>query len=417
MRSNIFLPINLFKRSVCMWTNVKMGPPDAILGIAEAFKRDTNPKKVNLGAGAYRDDNGKPFVLPSVKAAEERLLKQNLDKEYAGIAGLGDFCKLAFQLAMGAKSPVVSSGRNATVQSISGTGALYIAAAFLNSFAEHKDIWVPTPTWGNHKSVFTHGGLRVHQYRYYDPATCGFDASGCLSDLGKIPKGHTVLLHACAHNPTGVDPSTEQWREIGHVIKSRELFPFFDFAYQGFASGDVDRDAAALRCFADEFQFPTMFFAQSFAKNMGLYGERVGALTLLCSSTEEMERCLSQLKILIRATYSNPPIHGARIATEVLSDPDLRLQWLKDVKLMADRIISMRHSLVDFLTKEGSQHNWSHITNQIGMFCFSGLTPEQVDRLTKEYSIYLTRDGRISIAGLSSKNVQYLAHAIHQVTK
>ncbi|GAA50921.1 aspartate aminotransferase mitochondrial [Clonorchis sinensis] len=400
-----------------MWTNVKMGPPDAILGIAEAFKRDTNPKKVNLGAGAYRDDNGKPFVLPSVKAAEERLLKRNLDKEYAGIAGLGDFCKLAFQLAMGAKSPVVSSGRNATVQSISGTGALYIAAAFLNSFAEHKDIWVPTPTWGNHKSVFTHGGLRVHQYRYYDPATCGFDASGCLSDLGKIPKGHTVLLHACAHNPTGVDPSTEQWREIGHVIKSRELFPFFDFAYQGFASGDVDRDAAALRCFADEFQFPTMFFAQSFAKNMGLYGERVGALTLLCSSTDEMERCLSQLKILIRATYSNPPIHGARIATEVLSDPDLRQQWLKDVKLMADRIISMRHSLVDFLTKEGSQRNWSHITSQIGMFCFSGLTPEQVDRLTKEYSIYLTRDGRISIAGLSSKNVQYLAHAIHQVTK
>ncbi|OON13552.1 aminotransferase, class I/II, partial [Opisthorchis viverrini] len=326
MRSKIFPPINLFKRSVCMWTNVKMGPPDAILGIAEAFKRDTNPKKVNLGAGAYRDDNGKPFVLPSVKTAEERLLKQNLDKEYAGIAGLGDFCKLAFQLAMGAKSSVVSSGRNATVQSISGTGALYIAAAFLSSFAEHKDIWVPTPTWGNHKSVFTHGGLRVHQYRYYDPATCGFDASGCLSDLGKIPKGHTVLLHACAHNPTGVDPSTEQWREIGHVIKSRELFPFFDFAYQGFASGDVDRDAAALRCFADEFQFPTMFFAQSFAKNMGLYGERVGALTLLCSSTEEMERCLSQLKILIRATYSNPPIHGARIATEVLSDPDLRQQ-------------------------------------------------------------------------------------------
>ncbi|KAG5455255.1 Aspartate aminotransferase, mitochondrial [Clonorchis sinensis] len=417
MRSKISLPINLFKRSVSMWTNVKMGPPDAILGIAEAFKRDTNPKKVNLGAGAYRDDNGKPFVLPSVKAAEERLLKRNLDKEYAGIAGLGDFCKLAFQLAMGAKSPVVSSGRNATVQSISGTGALYIAAAFLNSFAEHKDIWVPTPTWGNHKSVFTHGGLRVHQYRYYDPATCGFDASGCLSDLGKIPKGHTVLLHACAHNPTGVDPSTEQWREIGHVIKSRELFPFFDFAYQGFASGDVDRDAAALRCFADEFQFPTMFFAQSFAKNMGLYGERVGALTLLCSSTDEMERCLSQLKILIRATYSNPPIHGARIATEVLSDPDLRQQWLKDVKLMADRIISMRHSLVDFLTKEGSQRNWSHITSQIGMFCFSGLTPEQVDRLTKEYSIYLTRDGRISIAGLSSKNVQYLAHAIHQVTK
>lgn len=400
-----------------MWARVKMGPPDAILGIAEAFKRDTNPKKVNLGAGAYRDDNGKPFVLPSVRVAEERVMKQNLDKEYAGIAGLPDFCKLAFNLALGEKSPTLTSGRNATVQSISGTGALYIAGAFLSSFAEHKDIWVPTPTWGNHKAVFTHSGLRVHQYRYYDPATCGFDANGCLSDLEKIPKGHTVLLHACAHNPTGVDPSSDQWREIGQVIKSQELFPFFDFAYQGFASGDVDRDAAALRCFVDEFQFPTLFFAQSFAKNMGLYGERVGALTLLCSSSDEMERCLSQLKILIRATYSNPPIHGARIATEILSDSVLHQQWLKDVKLMADRIISMRHSLVDFLAKEGSQRNWSHITNQIGMFCFSGLTPEQVDRLTKNYSIYLTRDGRISIAGLSSKNVQYLAHAIHQVTK
>lgn len=394
-----------------------MGPPDAILGITEAYKKDVNPKKVNLGAGAYRDDNGKPFVLPSVREAESRIFARNMDKEYAGIAGITEFCTLAANLALGGDSKHIAEKRNATVQSISGTGALRIGGAFLAAFSGQQHIWLPTPTWGNHKPIFTHSGLTVHEYRYYDPKTCGFDANGCLADLDKIPAGHTVLLHACAHNPTGVDPSPEQWRQIASVLERRQLVPFFDFAYQGFASGDVNRDAAAVRCFLHEFNFPTMFITQSFAKNMGLYGERAGTLSLICDSAEEKERCESQLKILIRAMYSNPPIHGARIAAEILSDDALRAKWLVDVKTMADRIISMRESLVRCLAKEGSQRDWSHIVNQIGMFCYSGLIPEQVDRLTKEYSIYLTRDGRISIAGLSSKNVEYLAHAIHRVTK
>ncbi|KAF8561333.1 hypothetical protein P879_01760 [Paragonimus westermani] len=397
MNSKLSLSFAVLRRSSSFWSHVKMGPPDAILGITEAYKRDKNPKKINLGAGAYRDDSGKPFVLPSVKEAEKRLLERNLDKEYAPISGLPEFCKLAFNLAVGEQSAVAKSGRA--------------------NFGTQKDIWLPTPTWGNHKAIYDHCGLKVHFYRYYDPKTCGFDSRGCLEDLNNIPKNHTVLLHACAHNPTGVDPSIEQWREMAQLIKSHDLFPLFDFAYQGFASGDINRDASALRLFIEEFQFPSLFIAQSFAKNMGLYGERVGALTLLCASSEEAERCLSQIKILIRTMYSNPPVHGARIATEILSDPQLRSQWLLDVKLMADRIISMRQSLVQLLAKEGSKRDWSHIVNQIGMFCFSGLTPEQVDCLTRDYSIYLTRDGRISIAGLSSSNVHHLAHAMHQVTK
>ncbi|TPP56521.1 Aspartate aminotransferase mitochondrial [Fasciola gigantica] len=390
-------PWRTIVRASSFWSHVKMGPPDAILGITEAYKKDSNPKKVNLGAGAYRDDNGKPFVLPSVREAESRIFARNMDKEYAGIAGITEFCNLAANLAFGNDSVHIAEKRSA--------------------FSPQRDIWLPTPSWGNHKPIFSHSGLTVHQYRYYDPKTCGFDANGCLTDLDKIPAGHAVLLHACAHNPTGVDPSTEQWRQIASVLERRQLVPFFDFAYQGFASGDVNRDAAAVRCFLREFNFPTMFVTQSFAKNMGLYGERAGTLSLMCNSAEEKERCSSQLKILIRAMYSNPPIHGARIAAEILSDDVLRAKWLVDVKTMADRIISMREGLVRSLAKEGSLRDWSHIVNQIGMFCYSGLAPEQVDRLTREYSIYLTRDGRISIAGLSSKNVEYLAHAIHQVTK
>uniref|UniRef100_A0A0V0J5E2 Aspartate aminotransferase n=1 Tax=Schistocephalus solidus TaxID=70667 RepID=A0A0V0J5E2_SCHSO len=260
-------------------------------------------------------------------------------------------------------------------------------------------------------------GMNVNFYRYYDASTCGFDSVGCFEDLSKIPEGHCVLLHACAHNPTGVDPTMEQWKRIGEIIKTRKLIPFFDMAYQGFASGDPDRDAAALRYFVDELQLPTVLLAQSFAKNMGLYGERVGAFTMICDSKEEAARCMSQIKILIRPMISNPPLHGARIAAEILLDKELRSQWLADVKVMANRIISMRTALRDKLKEEGSTRNWQHITDQIGMFCYTGLSKEQVERLTKEFSIYLTKDGRISVAGITTKNVGYLAHAMHEVTK
>lgn len=255
----------------------------------------------------------------------------------------------------------------------------------------------------------------MKSYRYYDPKTCGFDFSGAMEDISKIPEGSVILLHACAHNPTGVDPRPEQWAEMSSVIKSRKIFPFFDMAYQGFASGDTKKDAFAVRKFIEDGHQVSL--CQSFAKNMGLYGERAGAFTLVCSDADEAARVMSQVKILIRPMYSNPPIHGARLVKTILTTPDLNAQWLTEVKGMADRIIGMRTKLVEGLAKEGSSKNWQHVTDQIGMFCFTGLTPDQVERLTKEFSIYLTKDGRISVAGVCSGNVDYLAHAIHTVTK
>lgn len=393
-----------------------MGPPDAILGVTEAFKKDTNPKKISLGVGAYRDDNGKPYVLPSVREAEKRIFEARMDKEYLPISGIPEFTKAAANLAFGDNSPVIKNGLNVTVQGISGTGSLAIGAFYLSEFTKGpKEVWMPNPTWGNHIPLFSRAGFTVKKYRYYEPKTCGFDFQGALEDLSKIPKGSVVLLHACAHNPTGVDPKPEQWKEISNVVKSKGLFPFFDMAYQGFASGDIDRDATALRQFIQDGH--QVALAQSFAKNMGLYGERVGAFTLVCGSKEEADRVMSQVKIIIRPTYSNPPLTGARIAQLILNDASLRASWLKDVKGMADRIISMRNKLKDGLKKEGSSRNWQHITDQIGMFCFTGMNADQVAKLTKDYSIYLTKDGRISVAGITSANVDYLSHAMHQVTK
>lgn len=398
------------------WSHVEMGPPDAILGVTEAYKRDTNPKKMNLGVGAYRTDEGKPFILPSVKKAEEIFAKKNLDHEYTTIAGIPEFCTASIKLALGDKSEAVSSGRNATVQGISGTGSLRIGAEFFNKFHQGpKTIWAPSPTWGNHGQIFKYAGLDMKQYRYYDKSTCGFDSKGAFEDINKIPEKSIVLLHACAHNPTGVDPKSEHWKEISQIMKKRKLFPFFDMAYQGFASGDIDRDASAVRHFLQDGH--EIALAQSFAKNMGLYGERAGAFSIIAGSSDEAQKVLSQIKIIIRPMYSNPPIHGARIVSEILTNPELRKLWLVEVKGMADRIISMRTQLRDLLKKEGSKKNWQHITDQIGMFCFTGMTPEQVDRLTKEFSIYLTKDGRISVAGITSKSVAYLAHAMHAVTK
>jgi len=392
-----------------------MGPPDAILGVTEAFKRDTNPKKMNLGVGAYRDDAGKPYVLPSVRQAEKIVAEKNLDKEYLGITGLPAFTQAAAELAFDAKNPMLAEGRNVTVQGVSGTGSLTIGGYFLGKFHECKDIYLPTPSWGNHTPIFKNSGLNVKSYRYYDPSNCGFDSAGAYDDLNAIPEGSIVVFHACAHNPTGVDPRPEQWQEMSAICAKRNLLPYFDMAYQGFASGDIDRDAYAVRHFVE--QGHNILLSQSFAKNMGLYGERVGGFTVVCANPDEKARVESQLKIIIRPLYSNPPCNGARIASTILTDEALRAQWLGEVKGMADRIISMRTQLRDNLAKEGSTHDWSHITDQIGMFCFTGLKPEQVAKLTSEHSVYLTKDGRISVAGVSSNNVEYLAHAIHQVTK
>jgi len=398
------------------WSGVEMGPPDAILGVTEAFKRDTNPSKMNLGVGAYRDDAGKPFVLPSVRKAEENLLAAHLNHEYAPIAGEAEFCAESVKLAFGADSDVIKNGNFCVAQGISGTGALRVGAALINAhFPGNKVAYLPKPSWGNHTPIFKHAGVGVGGYTYYDPKTCGLNFEGALEDIGKIPENSVIVLHACAHNPTGVDPNPEQWKEISAVVKARKLLPFFDMAYQGFASGDVDKDAFAVRQFlADGHK---IMLSQSYSKNVGLYGQRVGAFTVVTEDKEEADRVMSQIKILIRPLYSNPPRHGARIVAEILTNPALREEWLADVKLMADRIITMRDSLKAGLAREGSTLNWDHITNQIGMFCFTGMTPEQVANLTKDHSVYLTKDGRISVAGISSSNVDYLAHAMHQVTK
>ncbi|KAI6377711.1 Aspartate aminotransferase, mitochondrial [Pyricularia grisea] len=396
-------------RPASTWANVQMGPP---VSITEAFKADSNNKKINLGVGAYRDDAGKPYVLPSVRQAEEKVIAARMNKEYAGITGVPEFTSAALTLAYGKDSTALD--RTAITQSISGTGALRIGAEFLSKFYPGaKNIYIPTPSWANHGAVFTQAGLKVEKYRYYNKDTIGLDFEGLVADVKAAPKGSIFLFHACAHNPTGVDPTPEQWREIEAAVKSAGHYAFFDMAYQGFASGDIHKDAFALRHFVA--QGHNVCLAQSFAKNMGLYGERVGAFSIVCESAEEKKRVDSQIKILVRPMYSNPPIHGARIAAEILNTPALYDQWLAEVKGMADRIITMRALLKENLEKLGSKHDWSHITSQIGMFAYTGLTPEQMEQLAKSHSVYATKDGRISVAGITSENVGRLAEAIFKI--
>ncbi|KAH8811549.1 glutamate oxaloacetate transaminase 2 [Xylogone sp. PMI_703] len=393
------------------WADVPQGPP-AILGITEAFKADSFPEKINLGVGAYRDDQGKPYVLPSVRTAEDKIVSSRLNKEYAGITGVPEFTKAAAILAYGANSSALD--RLVITQSISGTGALRIGGAFLERFYPGaKTIYIPTPSWANHAAVFKDSGLSVEKYRYYNKDTIGLDFEGMVADIKGAPKGSIFLLHACAHNPTGVDPTPEQWKEISDAVKAGEHYAFFDMAYQGFASGDADKDAFAVRHFVE--QGHNICLAQSFAKNMGLYGERTGAFSIVCADAEEKKRVDSQVKIIVRPLYSNPPVHGARIASEILNNEALNKQWLGEVKGMADRIITMRALLKKNLEDLGSKHDWSHITSQIGMFAYTGLTPEQMDKLAKEHSVYATKDGRISVAGITSANVKRLAEAIHAV--
>jgi len=411
--------IKFFNQSICRssyWTNVKMAPPDAILGLTEFYKADKNPLKVNLGVGAYRTDEGKPFVLDCVRKAEKLVAADNLDKEYAAITGVPEFTDASIRLLLGNDHHVIKNKQYGIAQTLSGTGALRVGAEFLKKHGNGgKTVWLPTPSWGNHNPIFSDSGFAVKNYRYYKPETRGFDFEACMEDIKNIPQGDVILLQACAHNPTGVDPSKEQWKEMSQLIKQRKIFPFMDLAYQGFATGDTDRDAYAVRLFADEGH--DLVVAQSFAKNMGLYGERVGALSFISQDKGDLERVMSQLKVLIRRMYSNPPRYGAHVAAKVLNTPELRDLWLKEVKIMADRIMSMRTMLVDNLKKEGSAHNWQHIIDQIGMFCYTGLNEQQVGKMINEHSVYMTKDGRISMAGVSTKNNAYLARALHDVTK
>ncbi|EMD41819.1 hypothetical protein CERSUDRAFT_128978 [Gelatoporia subvermispora B] len=401
---------------VSTWSNVPAGPPDPILGVTEAFLRDKDPRKINLGVGAYRDENGKPYVLTSVKKAEESLTADKLDKEYLPIAGLPSFTQAAAKLAYGADHQLVQTGSIAVVQSISGTGALRIGGAFLARFYPHsKTIYLPVPSWGNHTPIFRDSGLEVKGYRYFDKSTVGLDFAGMKEDLKNMPEKSIVLLHACAHNPTGVDPTPEQWIEISDIIREKGHFPFFDMAYQGFASGSTVRDAFAVRHFVAAGH--EIALSQSFAKNMGLYGERVGAFSLVAADPEQKARIESQLKIVIRPMYSNPPLHGARIAGTILNRPELYAEWEQEVKGMADRIISMRDRLHDNLVRLQTPGEWEHIKRQIGMFSFTGLTQPQTKVLAEKAHIYMTADGRISMAGLNGGNIDYFSESVSKAVK
>lgn len=394
------------------WSAVPAGPPDPILGITEAFKADKDPRRINLGVGAYRDEDGKPYVLNAVKKAEEKITTAKLDKEYLPITGLSGFTSNAAKLAYGADSVPRNQNAIAVTQSISGTGALRIGGTFLARHYPHsKTIYVPTPTWGNHIPLFKDSGLEVKFYRYFDKKTVGLDFEGLKEDLQNAPEGAIVLLHACAHNPTGVDPTQSQWKDISDIIAEKKLFPFFDMAYQGFASGSTDRDAFAVRYFVS--QGHQIALSQSFAKNMGLYGERVGAFSLTTASEEERKRVDSQLKIIVRPMYSNPPLHGAHIANTILSDPELYQEWEGEVKGMADRIINMRERLYQLLSNGfRTPGEWSHVKSQIGMFSFTGLNKEQCKVLAEKAHIYMTMDGRISMAGLNGRNIEYFAKSV-----
>ncbi|KAK4422280.1 Aspartate aminotransferase 3, chloroplastic [Sesamum alatum] len=395
-----------------VFDHVVRAPEDPILGVTVAYNKDPSPVKLNLGVGAYRTEEGKPLVLNVVRRAEQMLVNdRSRVKEYLPIVGLSDFNKLSAKLILGADSPAIQENRVTTVQCLSGTGSLRVGAEFLARHYHQHTIYIPQPTWGNHPKVFGLAGLSVKTYRYYDPATRGLNFQGLLEDLGSAPSGAIVLLHACAHNPTGVDPTPHQWEQIRQLMRSKALLPFFDSAYQGFASGNLDTDAQSVRMFAKDGG--ECLVAQSYAKNMGLYGERVGALSIVCRTADVASRVESQLKLVIRPMYSNPPIHGASIVATILKDRSLFQEWTIELKAMADRIISMRQQLFDALRSRGTPGDWSHIIKQIGMFTFTGLNSKQVVFMTKEYHIYMTSDGRISMAGLSSRTVPHLADAIH----
>ncbi|KAL3363170.1 hypothetical protein AABB24_012460 [Solanum stoloniferum] len=395
-----------------VFAHVVHAPEDPILGVTVAYNKDSSPVKVNLGVGAYRTEEGKPLVLNVVRRAEQMLVNDTSRvKEYLSITGLADFNKLSAKLIFGADSPAIKENRVTTVQCLSGTGSLRVGSEFLARHYHEHTIYIPQPTWGNHPKIFTLAGLSVKYYRYYDPATRGLDFQGLLDDLTAAPSGAIVLLHACAHNPTGVDPTIDQWEKIRKLMRSKGLLPFFDSAYQGFASGNLDADAQSVRMFvADGGE---CLAAQSYAKNMGLYGERVGALSIVCKDSNVASKVESQLKMVIRPMYSNPPIHGASSVATILKDRQMYDEWTVELKAMAERIISMRQQLYDAMQARGTPGDWSHIIKQIGMFTFTGLNVEQVSFMTREYHIYMTSDGRISMAGLSSRTVPHLADAMH----
>ncbi|KAJ9076126.1 Aspartate aminotransferase, cytoplasmic [Entomophthora muscae] len=401
--------------SASVFSQVPLAPPDAIFHLSASYKADTSPQKVDLSVGAYRTEEGKPWILPVVAKAEKHILNDpSTNHEYLGIEGLSTFTEASVRLLLGDDSAVISEKRYATVQTVSGTGANSTFAAFCNVHFK-KPILVSNPTWGNHHNIFTSAGLKVVSYPYFNKETRGLDLEGMLKAIHEAESGSIILLHACAHNPTGVDPNQDEWKKIADAVEAKKILPFFDCAYQGFASGDVNRDAWAIRYFAQRgFEF---FVAQSFAKNFGLYGERCGALTAVTSDREVTTKVLSQLKKISRATISNPPKYGAQIVSLVLNNPEYKEEWFQNLRTMSERIIQMRKQLYDHLQRLQTPGTWNHIIDQIGMFSFTGLNAKQAQFLKEKYHIFLTDNGRISMAGLSPSNVKYFAEAVDDAVR
>jgi aromatic-amino-acid transaminase len=395
-----------------LFSAVEMAPRDPILGLNEQFNADTNPSKVNLGVGVYFDDNGKLPLLECVQKAEDALMAKPTPRGYLPIDGIAAYDSAVKALVFGAESDVVQSGRVSTVQAIGGTGGLKIGADFLKKVSPNAKVLISDPSWENHRAIFQNAGFEVGNYRYYAAATRSIDFDGMLADLKAAAPGTIVVLHACCHNPTGYDLTPAQWDQVVEVVKAGNLTAFLDMAYQGFGHG-IAEDGAVIGKFVAAGL--NIFVSTSFSKSFSLYGERVGALSVVASDKDEAARVLSQLKIVIRTNYSNPPTHGGAVVAAVLNNPELRALWEKELGEMRVRIKAMRQTLVDGLKAAGVQQDMSFITTQIGMFSYSGLSKEQMVRLRSEFGVYGTDTGRMCVAALNSKNVGYVCQAIAKV--
>ncbi|WP_370678564.1 amino acid aminotransferase [Comamonas sp. GB3 AK4-5] len=395
-----------------LFTAVEMAPRDPILGLNDQFAADSNPNKVNLGVGVYFDDNGKLPLLQCVQAAEKAMMDKPTPRGYLPIDGIAAYDNGVKALVFGADSDVVKSGRVSTVQAIGGTGGLKIGADFLKKLNPNAKVLISDPSWENHRAIFQNSGFEVDSYRYYDAANRAINFEGMLADLSAAAPGTIVVLHACCHNPTGYDITAAQWEQVIAVVKAKGLVAFLDMAYQGFGYG-IAEDGAVIGKFVAAGL--NIFVSTSFSKSFSLYGERVGALSVVANDKEEAARVLSQLKIAIRTNYSNPPTHGGAVVAAVLNTPELRAQWEAELGEMRVRIKAMRQKLVDSLKAAGVQQDMSFITTQIGMFSYSGLSKEQMVRLRSEFGVYGTDTGRMCVAALNSKNIDYVCKAIAAV--
>ena len=397
-----------------MFERLEMAPADPILGLTEAFRKDANPAKINLSVGVYEDDSGKTPVMHSVKKAEERILKTQTTKNYLPINGPAEYAAAVAELVFGKASETVKTGRVVTAQTPGGTGALRISGELLKKYVSGARLWVSDPTWTNHNAIFGAAGFEIKTYPYYDAATRGLNFDAMTATLNTVTEGDVILLHGCCHNPTGIDPSLDQWKKIAQTLAARRIMPLIDFAYQGLAAG-LEEDAAGVRLVCS--MVPEAVICSSFSKNFGLYNERVGALTIMGTTPDVAQRALSHMKATIRQCYSNPPSHGGQIVSTIMSDPRLRADWELEVKEIRDRIHKMRNLFVDTLKAKGVAGDFSFIKKQNGMFSFSGLTKAQVDQLREKYAIYIVGSGRINVAGMTTKNMDRLCTAVADVLK